>query len=167
LIRRAVLEFMDARTAAPEPIRAPLVEDATAATVAPTQVPPLPQRGRTPPEVPTEMATREMKTTGAGFAQCRRPRPHRRPHHSQHPTFEWRAAFRRREHLPFRPARKRSMRTHDVRRPVSSIISRFRDKLARRSFVCGTEDRSKTTPCPEAMSFCWSISPVPSASHTP
>ncbi|MGY4284885.1 hypothetical protein ACVWXO_004105 [Bradyrhizobium sp. LM2.7] len=40
---RAVLEFMEARTAAPEPIQAPLVEDATAATVAPTQVPPLPQ----------------------------------------------------------------------------------------------------------------------------
>jgi hypothetical protein len=39
---RAVIEFMEARTAAPEPIRAPLVEDATA-TVAPTQVPPLRQ----------------------------------------------------------------------------------------------------------------------------
>lgn len=37
-----MIEFMEARTAAPEPIRAPLVEDATA-TVAPTQVPPLRQ----------------------------------------------------------------------------------------------------------------------------
>ncbi|MET4279583.1 MULTISPECIES: hypothetical protein [unclassified Bradyrhizobium] len=40
---RAVLEFMEARHAAPEPLQAPLVEEATAAIVAPMQVPPLRQ----------------------------------------------------------------------------------------------------------------------------
>jgi hypothetical protein len=40
---RAVLEFMEARPAAPKPIQAPLVEEATAAIVAPVQVPPLRQ----------------------------------------------------------------------------------------------------------------------------
>ncbi|MDE5445764.1 hypothetical protein GWG65_31025 [Bradyrhizobium sp. CSA207] len=40
---RAVLEFMEARPAAPQPIQAPLVERATAATIAATQVPPLRQ----------------------------------------------------------------------------------------------------------------------------
>jgi hypothetical protein len=40
---REVLHFMEARTTAPEPIQAPLVEDAMAAVVAETQVPPLPQ----------------------------------------------------------------------------------------------------------------------------
>ena len=43
---RAVLEFMEARPAAAEPIQAPLVEEAPAAIVAATQVPPL----RQPPE---------------------------------------------------------------------------------------------------------------------
>lgn len=40
---RAVLEFMEARPAAPEQIPAPLVEEATAAIAAPTPVPPLRQ----------------------------------------------------------------------------------------------------------------------------
>ncbi|UPJ55259.1 hypothetical protein [Bradyrhizobium sp. 192] len=40
---REVLDFMEARTAAPQPIKAPLVEETTAAIVTPTQVPPLPQ----------------------------------------------------------------------------------------------------------------------------
>ncbi|OSJ18130.1 hypothetical protein BST63_06695 [Bradyrhizobium canariense] len=40
---RAVLEFMEARPAAPEPIQAPLVDEATAATVAAMQVAPLRQ----------------------------------------------------------------------------------------------------------------------------
>ena len=40
---RAVVEFMEARPAAPEPIQAPLVEEAPAAIVAATQVPPLRQ----------------------------------------------------------------------------------------------------------------------------
>ena len=39
---RAVLEFMEARPAAPEPIQAPLVDETTAA-IAATQLPPLPQ----------------------------------------------------------------------------------------------------------------------------
>nr|WP_249808790.1 hypothetical protein [Bradyrhizobium sp. 166] len=43
---RAVLEFMEARPAATEPIQAPLVEEAPAPIVAPTQVPPL----RQPPD---------------------------------------------------------------------------------------------------------------------
>src|SRR4051812_2161629 len=41
---RAVLESMEARRpAAPDPIQAPLIEDATAPILAATQVPPLPQ----------------------------------------------------------------------------------------------------------------------------
>ncbi|TYL96654.1 hypothetical protein FXB40_11490 [Bradyrhizobium rifense] len=40
---RAVLEFMEARPAAPEPIQAPRVEETTAAMVAAMQVPPLRQ----------------------------------------------------------------------------------------------------------------------------
>jgi hypothetical protein len=40
---RAVLELMEARPAAPEPIQAPLVEEAPAPIVAATQVPPLRQ----------------------------------------------------------------------------------------------------------------------------
>ncbi|MET4842582.1 hypothetical protein [Bradyrhizobium japonicum] len=38
---RAVLEFMEAGPAAPKPIQAPLVEEATAAIVAPVLLPPL------------------------------------------------------------------------------------------------------------------------------
>src|SRR3954447_13434821 len=40
---RAVLEFMETRPAAPQPIQGPLVDEATAATVAATPVPPLRQ----------------------------------------------------------------------------------------------------------------------------
>lgn len=40
---RAVLDVMEARRAAPEPIQAPLVEETTAAIAAATQVPPLRQ----------------------------------------------------------------------------------------------------------------------------
>src|SRR3989442_785814 len=40
---RAVLESMEARPAAPVPIQAPFVEEATVPVVTPTQVPPLPQ----------------------------------------------------------------------------------------------------------------------------
>jgi hypothetical protein len=38
---RAALEFMETRPAAPEPIPAPLIEEATAAIATPAQVPPL------------------------------------------------------------------------------------------------------------------------------
>ncbi|MET4717211.1 hypothetical protein ABIF64_000629 [Bradyrhizobium japonicum] len=38
---RVVLEFIEARPAAPKPIQAPLVEEATVAIVAPVHVPPL------------------------------------------------------------------------------------------------------------------------------
>ena len=40
---RAVLEFMESRPAAPEPIRAPLVEEVAEAVVVPAPVPPLRQ----------------------------------------------------------------------------------------------------------------------------
>lgn len=50
---RAVLEFMEARPAAPEPIQAPFVEEATAPIVTPNQLPPLPQ--------PTDRAKRRRE----------------------------------------------------------------------------------------------------------
>jgi hypothetical protein len=50
---RAVLEFMEARPAAPEAIQAPFVEEATAPIVTSTQVPPLPQ--------PTDRAKRRRE----------------------------------------------------------------------------------------------------------
>jgi hypothetical protein len=45
------------------------------------------------------------------------PHPPAGPNHAQHPTFEWRARFRRREHLPFQARLEASIRTHGAQRP--------------------------------------------------
>jgi hypothetical protein len=58
---RAVLEFMEARPAAPEPIQAPLIEDATAPIFAVTQVPPLPQPVFPPLPQPVDRAKRRRE----------------------------------------------------------------------------------------------------------
>ena len=96
---RAVLEFMEARPAATEPIQAPLVEEAPAAIVAVTQVPSLRQptdrakrrrdhrerrreartsEGERLLKCPTAPARRQMARTGAEPARYRQTRPHRR-----------------------------------------------------------------------------------------
>jgi hypothetical protein len=69
---------------------------------------------------PTKPARPRRRTTGAdprGIASRDRPAD---PHHAQHPGFERRALFRRREHLSFKPGPEAV--NEDARRPEAGQL---------------------------------------------